>query len=343
MTDQTPNFNYPRYSMYELRSQKLPAWLIPDLLYEGQIGVMWGQPGSCKSFLAIALASMIAQGKPWQGEDIDRGNVLYVAGEGASMMYLRRRAWFLLHGMKEADDGFDVVPVAPNLCDDAAVVAFIEQMQAKPAKLVIFDTLSMCIPGLREEASEVMTLAMDNAKRIRDALNCAILFIHHPGKDIGRGARGHSSLYGNADMVSRVDRSSFNVSLKVEKQKDGEDGKTFNFSVHKVSTEMYDRRGQERTSLAVKEDRRILPGTTIAPEVADRLSIAAVMQPDEPLSLSALAPRVKHALGARSNAIERIKAAIPEEWTRTRQGDGIVELRRTDGVRGAQMIEMRTV
>ena len=65
--------------------------------------------------------------------------------------------------------------------------------------LVVFDTLSTCIAGQNECDSSVMSLAVANAKLIGRKLNCAVLIIHHPGKDVERGFRGHSSLLGDID------------------------------------------------------------------------------------------------------------------------------------------------
>jgi len=104
--------------------------------------------------------------------------------------------------------------------------------------------------------------------------------------------------------------------LKVTKQKDAEDGHVFDFAAYRVPLGLIDDDGVEMFSLAVTrsdEPRGDLPGEILSAEEADRLSIACAMTPDRSLTLNQLAPLVRHALGKRTAAIGRIKAAIPEE------------------------------
>ena len=44
--------------------------------------VVYGQPASYKSFVAIDLCLSISSGMDWQGFDSGRGKCLYIASEG---------------------------------------------------------------------------------------------------------------------------------------------------------------------------------------------------------------------------------------------------------------------
>ena len=46
---------FPRLTADDFANMDFPDWLIPDLLYEKQTGMMWGPSGCFKSFIAIAL------------------------------------------------------------------------------------------------------------------------------------------------------------------------------------------------------------------------------------------------------------------------------------------------
>jgi hypothetical protein len=220
------------------------------------------------------------------------------------------------------------------------------QMDSDGIGLIVFDTLSTCTAGKNESDSAVMTAAIENAKLVGSVLVAAVVLIHHPGKDIGRGARGHSSLNGNVDTEWLITRNEKDMRcrLKVTKQKDAEDGQIFHFEAHRVPLGILDDDCEEMFSLAVtpcEERHSNPPGDVLSTEEADRLSIACAMQPDQPMTLNKMAPLVEHALGKRTSAIERIKAAVPKEWTRTRLGEHVAEIRRIEGANNSQIIEMR--
>jgi hypothetical protein len=207
-----PNRKYRRQKMSELRST-LPQWLIRNFLFQRQVGVIYGPPGSYKSFVVQALASMLAHGMEWEGRPLRKCRTVYVAAEGYAMFRARRLAWFRHHGTNPQDDGVEVINGPLDLTKPGDVIDFIMEMQEdiETVGLFIFDTLSCCTAGQNESDSAVMSQAIESAKLIADKLNVAVLLIHHPGKDPSRGSRGHSSLLGNIDMEGSVEREGDNV------------------------------------------------------------------------------------------------------------------------------------
>ena len=83
--------------------------VIRDLLFQQQIAVPYAPPGSYKSFVTIALCSMLAHGPEWQGRKLKRCRVVYMAGEGFPMFRYRRQAWFKHNAIPKEDDGFEVI------------------------------------------------------------------------------------------------------------------------------------------------------------------------------------------------------------------------------------------
>jgi hypothetical protein len=101
--------------------------------------------------------------------------------------------------------------------------------------LVIVDTLNRVMPGGNENASEDMGAVISNAKMIEDAFGCAVMFVHHSGKDEGKGTRGHSSLKGAMDSEISIGRNEDIRTFRVEKQKEGKDYyDLFNFKLKTI-------------------------------------------------------------------------------------------------------------
>jgi hypothetical protein len=74
------------------------GWLVPDLLPEGTVTSWYGDDGTGKSVLALALASCVASGKPFLDRPVQQGTVLYVDTEFDQDEFIRR-AYQLSRGM----------------------------------------------------------------------------------------------------------------------------------------------------------------------------------------------------------------------------------------------------
>lgn len=346
---------FQRLTRTQIINQPAPEFLIPDLIFERQISMFYGAPRSLKSFLMLAIASTLTQGMNWidiEGDalPLEKRRVIYVAGEGGAMFGLRTRAWFKHHGLAISDDGFEVVKMPVNLTDKEEVAAFLIDMleDAENIGWLIIDTLSTCIPGANESASEVMTAAISSVKRISETLDCHVSVIAHEGKDASRGARGHSSQLGDFDTYGRISRNGNDMSIRLtlEKQKDGLDGIQFHFVAHDVKLSITDRKGKERTSLALtqvtSEERKNIDDST---QRADLISIASHMEDKQVLSLSQAATLVQQAwCVGHKQAQNRLKNAIPIEWVKTRTtADEVAELRRVVVSDKKVNIEMRLI
>jgi len=65
-------------------------WLIKHLLYTTGVGLISGQWGSAKTFVAIDLAGSAMMGNPFAGRPVKcKGGVLFIAAEGASEIPIR--------------------------------------------------------------------------------------------------------------------------------------------------------------------------------------------------------------------------------------------------------------
>ncbi|HVI38714.1 MAG TPA: AAA family ATPase, partial [Gaiellales bacterium] len=218
----------------------LVPWLVEDTIPAGGLVVVYGAPGSFKSFAMLDLACRLARGWIWLGKRTVQTGVVYLVGEGSGGFGKRLRAWRQYHGVTEFVPEFRSLPRAVNLLDPAEVTVFIAAAKTAlaeagiPIGAVFADTWSRSLTGGDEDKARDSGIATHNALRIQTELGCTFIAIHHPGKDEGRGARGSSALPGNADTIIHAERQGDAITLTMEKQKDGEDGQAYRLRAETV-------------------------------------------------------------------------------------------------------------
>lgn len=225
----------------DLRRQQRVGWRVLDVIPKKGLVVMWGQPGSGKSFAAFDIGAAIARGMKYQGKRVKQGLVLIIAAEGD--LTARTMAYMKEHNLRDEDlENLMILQRSVNMLDQnqdmndlmASIQAAKDEAQEDLA-LVIVDTLNRVMPGGNENASEHMGAVISSAKLIEDAHQCAVMFIHHSGKDEGKGTRGHSSLKGAMDAEISILRNEDIRTFKIEKQKEGKDYyELFNFKLKTV-------------------------------------------------------------------------------------------------------------
>jgi RecA-family ATPase len=226
-------------------------WLIDNVLPKKAFCALYGPPGSYKSFVALDIAEAVATGRPWMGREVQAaGAVLYIAGEGFGGIGARIKAC-KLHNRTQAGAEIYVIRAAINMRSSAEdfdlLVASIKDLMEKSGvqfELVQIDTLARAFGGGNENNSEDMGAFIHNAGRIQRMLNCAMMVLHHSGKDATKGLRGHSSLLGAVDTqleLMKIDATPNPSSpiagsgiLTISKQKDGQDGLKIGFEMVKV-------------------------------------------------------------------------------------------------------------
>lgn len=189
------------FTMHEAAVHLDIPYLVKGLFDRGQIVVIWGAPGSGKTFSSISLAAHVGAGVAWVGRRVRKGRVLYVCSE-STRKHMENRV-SALKTQVPAVAGAEVVfvPLSMDLLhgeqDIEDVIAACKAMD--DIALVVVDTLAVTFGGGNENAPEDMGKYVANIKRIRDETGGAVLIVHHCGKDEAKGMRGHSSLLGATD------------------------------------------------------------------------------------------------------------------------------------------------
>jgi AAA domain len=219
------------------------AWLIDDWLSAGDVSMNYGASRSGKSFLAIHAAMCVARGIRLFGHDVQRGGVVYQAGEEAKGIKNRFRAY---RKHFEVSDN-ERVPLAVLRSpidlyrpdgDTAGLVAEIKalaELMPVPLALVVIDTLATATAGADENSAKDMSAVLANIGKIARAGSCHVMLVHHKNAS-GDKPRGHTSVFANLDNAIEV---AFNQStgLRVAsnaKQKDDEEAEPIRFELMRV-------------------------------------------------------------------------------------------------------------
>lgn len=226
-------------------------WLIQDVLPRKGFSALFGPPGSFKSFVALDIAHSVATGTAWMGKEVSTpGAVLYICGEGHGGVGARIRACRLHH---KTEPGAKVYVIRHQL-NLRSSKEDIQQLQLAITnlvhreeirfELVQVDTLARAFGGGNENDSSDMGAFIASLSKIQRLLDCALQIVHHVGKDITKGLRGHSSLLGALDTeleLQRLDSAlqdnmyAGSGNITITKQKDGSDGAKYGFRMVKVN------------------------------------------------------------------------------------------------------------
>jgi hypothetical protein len=221
---------FPVCSVDALLDRKPPATLVRGVLWARGLHLLAGESGGGKTHLALSLSCAVCRNAPFFGRRTKAGRVVLVNAEGD--ISTRLRAHLKHHELEPADlRNLRVIDRAFRLTDDEDRFALIERLRIEeetggPIALVVVDTLSRVLVGADENSALDMGNAVAGLQEIEQAFDCAVLVVHHLGKDKGRGPRGHSSLYAAADVILSVERAGDVRTLTATKMRDASDGDT---------------------------------------------------------------------------------------------------------------------
>ena len=241
--------------------QRLPTqrWLVKGVIPHASVGTVFGQSGTFKSFLVLDLLAHIANGQPWFGHRVTAAPAVYVPFEGQGGIPKRVAAWRMArmhNGCSGADTNMRYITDRMNLrlqADRDKLVQTLTECGWAGGVLCI-DTLAQAGAGIDENSSEGMGEMIAIFQELQHRLGGTVLVVHHSGKVESAGMRGWSGLRGALDFAIKCwrddDWDKSDAQFVLDKVKDGEDGRAFNFSMLRVHIGM-DEEGDEISSLTV--------------------------------------------------------------------------------------------
>jgi len=149
--------------------------------------------------------------------------VLYIAGEGVGGLGKRIKAW-QAHNKLTHDVPFYVLPIAVRFREPDEVERLIRTIDGvgHGFSAVFVDTVARALLGGNENDATDMGLFVDACEAVKRHCGCALVAIHHSGKDAARGMRGSTALLGAVDTSVRISKLEDTVTMAMEKQKDAE-------------------------------------------------------------------------------------------------------------------------
>jgi hypothetical protein len=240
-------------------------WLIHGTMAEVGCGLLSGQWGTYKTFIAKDLAAAVMTGTPIFGSEIDRrGGVLFYAAESECEVAIRIQAAIENRWRDMTEPQFDpkrapfawltteklpLCLLAPKNVEQLVKLArrVDAEMQARfslPLTLIIVDTV-VATAGYKKSGDEndptigtrVMT---EGLAAIARQTRTFTLGIDHFGKDAETGTRGASSKEDNADTVlaalgtKDITGNVTNPRVVVRKVRGGVGGREYAFSTREV-------------------------------------------------------------------------------------------------------------
>jgi KaiC/GvpD/RAD55 family RecA-like ATPase len=230
------------------------AEIVEDVLPARGTAMVFGPSGKGKTFWMLDLAFRVHNGIRWRDKDVVQGDVMYIAAEAGRGIKKRIQAVKRLHPEWCAPFMADA---APNLSSVTSIEAVSAAAKAvgTPA-IVIIDTMSASFEGDDSSQQDVAKM-MRNLKILADDLQCLVIFVHHTTKD-GGSWRGSGVLFADVDavleLVSEGEGATRKQHIAQRKHREGEDGKSYPFSLKVSEPLAFKPNGKPITSCTVEQE-----------------------------------------------------------------------------------------
>ena len=236
-----------------------PDFLVEGMIERGSLAMIFGQPASGKSFLAVDLAASIAAGRAFQGLKTQKGDVVYIAGEGYRGLKRRFNAWSKYHDVGSEEIRVMISRSAVNYRDEEAAKELETELLKAKAEglfpvLFVIDTLARSFGGGDENSNSEMGKFISVIDQFNVKFDCATLIVHHSGHGENQRARGASALRGALDTEFSCGKDRSTVVISCTKMKDTEEPKDLAMNLESVELGVAKDGRQISSAVLVKND-----------------------------------------------------------------------------------------
>jgi len=224
-------------------------WLVENILEQGSLNLLFGEPASGKSLFALDWAFCMTAGMDWHDYRTKETDVVIIAGEGFAGMKRRLKALEVKYQMKAPEKLF--ISERPAQLQDEENAAFvadsIKAICPNPG-LVIIDTLHRNMDG-DENSSKDIGKFINNLDMHLKPLGAAILVVHHSGHGNKDRSRGSSSIRAAMDAEFSANKTDNSITLTCHKAKDFEALDPLQFTLKPTELGWFDEDDEPMTSV----------------------------------------------------------------------------------------------
>lgn len=210
-------------------------YIAHELLEYGSLNILYGPPGTLKSFLMQDLATCIVTGSqwlqpaPWGGGGhaiaTTKAPVVWLDFDMGARRTIERFAALGRHYNTPNNAQIKIYSM-PNPPLNAGDPVHIDLLAARAsgAGLIIIDNLRTVSGGIDENASQ-MSEVMFNLRWLAEITGAAVVVIHHERKGNGFSGRagdtlrGHSSIEAALDLALRIEREPYSDLITIKSTK----------------------------------------------------------------------------------------------------------------------------
>jgi len=209
------NFKPESVSDLMLRPEPVIEWLIESLWVDKSRGLIAGNPGVGKTWMALEMLFSVASGTPCLGRFAVKQGAVLLVEEESSVMNLARRVHCMARGRgilgNELSNFYHLTRQFIKIPKhERELIGFIK---AHEIKLVVFDSLRR-FHGVDENSSDKMQPILDSFARINIEAETSVVLIHHLSKQkdeknvkkpVFERMRGTSDLWAWRDCIIGIE------------------------------------------------------------------------------------------------------------------------------------------
>jgi len=225
------------YTMGDVYKPLEPIRYLAHELFEfGSLNILYGPPGTLKSFLMQDLAACVVSSKAWlapapwgngEGRSIatTQAAAVWLDFDMGARRTLERFAALGRHYETPEDAQLKIysMPI-PSLNAGDPIHIDLLATRASGAGLIVIDNLRTVSAGI-DENSSMMSEVMFNLRWLAELTGAAVVVIHHERKGngisgrAGDALRGHSSIEAAIDLALKVEREPYSDLITVKSTK----------------------------------------------------------------------------------------------------------------------------
>jgi hypothetical protein len=291
-TNEEPNVPQGRFKVLsadDICNAPPLEWLIKGVIPKHGTGVVFGASGSGKSFFVLdACCAIAGDAELFYGYRVKHAPVVYVSLEGQAGLGNRLNAWKTHHAKTIPNALKFIIEPFNLLTDDVPALAdSVIRAGGDEGTLIVIDTLNRATTGTNENDSKDMGLIISATSELQRLTGGLVCLVHHAGKNLSAGMRGHSSLHGALDAAIEVSRDADRRKWTIAKAKDGADGVTHPFKLELLQIGIDTDEDLITSCVAVPDD-------TPAPEKEVKPSVKNKLPASAKLGMAALQWAISH-------------------------------------------------